>query len=98
MQLEVSFVPEEKNIMLAKQHFSTEQAREFGEKFGIDWDWSCSNDDQSLIEFGIQLKCGLNSPFVEEVVKLPLSRRNRDRSFQRGKRVRHVVRSTHLHK
>ncbi|GEM_PF-3980647 len=79
--------------MLAKQHFSTEQAREFGDKFGIDWDWSCSNDDQLLIEFGIELECGLNSPFADEAGKPPLSRRNRDRSSQRGHRVRNIVRN-----
>ena len=73
--------------MLAKQHFSTEQAREFGDKFGVDWDWSCSNDDQSLIEFGIELECGLNFPFADEARKLPLSRRIRNRTSQRGCRV-----------
>jgi hypothetical protein len=78
--------------MLAKQHFSTEQAREFGDKLGIDWDWSCSNDDQLLIEFGIELECELNATFADETEKLPLSRWNRDRSSQHQYRARHTVR------
>jgi hypothetical protein len=32
--------------MSAIQHFTNEQAREFGDKFGIDWDWSFSNVEQ----------------------------------------------------
>ncbi len=78
--------------MLAKQHFSTEQAREFGEKFGIDWDWSCSNDDQLVIEFGIESECESNASFAEEAEKLPLSRWNRDRSTQHQCRLRRTVR------
>ncbi len=78
--------------MLAKQHFSTEQAREFGDKFGLDWDWSCSNDDQLLIEFGILLECELNASFAEQEEKLPLLRWNRDRLSQHQYRVRNTVR------
>lgn len=84
--------------MLAKQHFSTEQAREFGDKFGSDWDWSYSNIDQLPRECGIESGCGLNSPFADEAGKLPSVRRNRDRSAPRGYRVRHTIRKTPLHK
>jgi len=84
--------------MLAIQRFSTEQAREFGDKFGSDWDWSYSNDDQLLKEYGIESECGLNSPFADEAEKLPFPRRNRDRSSQRGYRVGHTGRKNPLHK
>lgn len=46
--------------MLAKQHFTTEQAREFGEKFGFDWDLSSSDDEHLPMEFGFKLKHGLS--------------------------------------
>jgi hypothetical protein len=49
--------------LLAKQHFTTEQAREFGEKFGFDWDLSSSDDEQLPMEFGFKLKYGANSSF-----------------------------------
>jgi hypothetical protein len=98
MQLELSFIPEEKNIMLAKQHFSTEQAREFGDKFGSDWDWSYSNADQLSRESGIESESGLNSPFADEPGKLPFARRNRNRSSQRGYKVRHTGRNNPQHK
>lgn len=78
--------------MLAKQHFSTEQAREFGDKFGLDWDWSCSNDDQVLIEFGILLECESNASFAEQEEQPSLLRWNRDRLSQHQYRVRNTVR------
>ncbi|RPH39919.1 MAG: hypothetical protein EHM86_06665 [Desulfobulbaceae bacterium] len=35
--------------MHIKQHFTNEQARKFGEEFGIDWEWYCSQADQHLL-------------------------------------------------
>ncbi len=84
--------------MLSIQCFSTEQAREFGDKFGSDWDWSYSNDGQLLRECDIESECGLNSPFADDAGKLPFARRNRNRSSQRGYRVRHTVRKNPLHR
>jgi hypothetical protein len=77
--------------MLAIQRFSTEQGREFGDKFGSDWDWSYSNVDS-------ESECGLNSPYGDEPGKLPFARRNRNRSSQRLYRVHHTVRKNSLHK
>jgi hypothetical protein len=86
--------------MLAIQRFSTEQGREFGDKFGSDWDWSYSNDDQIVREYDIdsESECGLNSPYGDEPGKLPFARRNRNRSSQRLYRVHHTVRKNSLHK
>jgi len=83
--------------MLAIQCFSTEQAREFGDKFGSDWDWSYSNDGQLLRECGIESESGLNSPFADEAGKFLFARRNRNRSSQCRYRVRHTVRKKPLH-
>lgn len=44
--------------MSAKQHFTTEQAREFGDKFGTDWDWNRPDVEQSPMGLGIKLKHG----------------------------------------
>ncbi|MBE0583764.1 MAG: hypothetical protein IH612_08340 [Desulfofustis sp.] len=47
--------------MSIKHHFSTEQARQFCEEFGIDWHWSYAIDgrDSAALEKG---KGGRSSP------------------------------------
>ena len=77
--------------MFAKQHFSTKQAREFGEKFGNDWDWSRSNVEQSPMELEIE-ENGLNFPSAYMAGKPPSPRQNCPHSFQRVYRFRKTVR------
>jgi hypothetical protein len=46
--------------MVAKQHFTTEQAREVGDKLGIDW--TRSNVEQFRMGMDIELEHGLTAP------------------------------------
>ena len=47
--------------MSTRQHFTTEQARKFGDKFGIDWDWSHSDIEQFPMGLDIELEYGLHA-------------------------------------
>ena len=47
--------------MSTRQHFTTEQARKFGDKFGIDWDWSHSDIEQFHMGLDIELEYGLHA-------------------------------------
>jgi len=49
--------------MVAKQHFTTEQAREIGEKLGIDW--SHFNVEQFHMGLLVELEHGLNDPTTD---------------------------------
>ena len=49
--------------MATKQHFTTEQAREIGNKLGIDWDRF--NVEQFRIGLNIELEHGLNAPSTD---------------------------------
>jgi hypothetical protein len=49
--------------MLAKQHFTTEQAHEIGKKLGIDW--GCLNVEQFRIGLDVELEHGLKSPTTD---------------------------------
>lgn len=51
--------------MSAIQHFTTEQAREFAEKFGVDWDWSFSKVEQFPMKFDPELDHGWHDPSVD---------------------------------
>ena len=46
--------------MSTRQHFTTELARKFGDEFGIDWDWICSNSEQFAIELDAEFEHGLH--------------------------------------
>ena len=49
--------------MVAKQHFTTEQAREIGDKLGIDWgSW---NVEQFRMGLDVELEHGLNDPSTD---------------------------------
>jgi hypothetical protein len=56
--------------MAAKQHFTTEQAREIGEKLGIDW----SHFDVEQFHMGllVELEHGLNDPTTDVTGNDPL--------------------------
>ena len=47
--------------MSTRQHFTTEQARKFGDTFGVDWDWSRSNIEQFSMGLDIELEYGLHA-------------------------------------
>jgi hypothetical protein len=49
--------------MVAKKHFTTEQAREIGDKLGIDW--SRSNVEQFRMGLDVELEHGLNDPATD---------------------------------
>ena len=49
--------------MSAKQHFTTEQAREIGDKLGIDW--SRSNVEQFRMGLNVELEHGLHDPATD---------------------------------
>jgi len=49
--------------MLAKQYFTTEQAREIGNKLGIDW--SRSNVEQFGMGFNVELEHGMHNPSTD---------------------------------
>jgi Protein of unknown function (DUF5661) len=49
--------------MAAKQHFTTEQALEIGNKLGIDW--SSLNVEQFRIGLDVELEHGLNDPITD---------------------------------
>jgi hypothetical protein len=49
--------------MVDKQHFTTEQAREIGEKLGIDW--SHFNVEQFHMGLLVELEHGLNDPTTD---------------------------------
>ena len=51
--------------MSARQHFTTEQSREFGDKFGVDWDWSFSNVEQFPMKLDIELERGRHGPSAD---------------------------------
>ena len=53
--------------MSTRQHFTTEQARKFGDKFGIDWDWNRSDIEQFPMGLDIELEHGLHT--TSKVVK-----------------------------
>ena len=46
--------------MVAKQYFTTEQAREVGDKLGIDW--TRSNVEQFRMGMDVELEHGLTAP------------------------------------
>jgi hypothetical protein len=56
--------------MIAKQHFTTEQAREIGEKLGINW----SHFDVAQFRMGlmVELEHGLNDPITDVTGNDPL--------------------------
>jgi hypothetical protein len=45
--------------MSIKQHFTTEQARQFGDEFGIDWEWGCASVEQLSKELDVDFEHGL---------------------------------------
>lgn len=45
--------------MSIRQHFTAEQARQFGEEFGTDWEWGCASVEQLSRELDIDLEQGL---------------------------------------
>ncbi len=49
--------------MVAKKHFTTEQAREIGDKLGIDW--SRSSVEQFRMGLDVELEHGLNDPSTD---------------------------------
>jgi hypothetical protein len=51
------------NKMAARQHFTTEQALEIGNKLGIEW--SRVNVEQFRIGLDVELEHGLNSPTTD---------------------------------
>jgi hypothetical protein len=57
------FILKEENKMVAKKHFTTEQAREIGDKLGIDW--SRSNVEQFRMGLDVELEHGLNDPATD---------------------------------
>ena len=48
--------------MSIKQHFTHEQARQFGDEFGFDWERSCASVEQLTRESDIDLERGLYFP------------------------------------
>lgn len=49
--------------MVAKQHFTTEQAREVGDKLGVDW--ARLNLDQFRMGLDVELEHGLVNPSTD---------------------------------
>lgn len=56
--------------MTAKQHFTTEQAREIGEKLGIDW--SRFDVEQFRMGLDVELEHGLHDPATDVTGNDPL--------------------------
>ncbi len=48
--------------MSIKQHFTNEQARQFGDEFGFDWERGCASVEQLIRETDIDLERGLYFP------------------------------------
>ena len=60
--------------MFVKQHFSNEQARQFGEEFGIDWEWGCSLSDQHPMGMDTDGEIDQYSPRMKPKGRAPSSR------------------------
>ena len=56
--------------MLDKKHFTTEQAREIGDKLGIDW--SRFDVEQFRMGLNVELEHGLNDPSTDVTGNDPL--------------------------
>lgn len=56
--------------MAAKQHFTTEQALEIGNKLGIDW--SRLNQDEFRAGLDVELEHGLKNPLTDVTKNDPL--------------------------
>ena len=65
LKQQLKFTLKEEDKMSAIQHFTTEQAREFGDKFGVDWDWSFSNVEQFPMKLDIELEHGRHDPSAD---------------------------------
>ena len=55
--------------MIIRHHLSTEQTRQFGDEFGVDWERSCSSVEQLSRELDIDLERGLYFAQADKVGK-----------------------------